>query len=44
MVINTNIQAGAAAATLAATQTNLNKSLSRLSSGCKIVDHPFDIC
>jgi len=42
MVINTNIQALAAAATLAATQTNLNKSLSRLSSGCKIVDPSDD--
>lgn len=42
MVINTNMQAQAAADTLAITQSNLNKSLSRLSSGSKIVDPSDD--
>jgi flagellin len=42
MVINTNIQAQKAADTLATTQVSLNKSLSRLSSGAKIVESADD--
>lgn len=42
MIINTNIQAQKAADTLAVTQKSLSKSLSRLSSGNKIVDAADD--
>lgn len=42
MIINTNIQAQKAAANLQASQAALGKSLSRLSSGMKIVDPADD--
>lgn len=42
MVINTNVQAQAAADTLAVTQSRLSKSLARLSSGSKIVQSADD--
>lgn len=42
MVINTNIQAQSAADTLAATQSQLSRSLARLSSGSKIVQSSDD--
>ena len=42
MVISTNLQAQADADNLTATQTRLNKSLSRLSSGSKIISPSDD--